>query len=579
MDKFYKDINLLKKYYPLGFNKLSKLKREDFFRELENVVGKIVKDNPDFHNWFDFLGKENIVKVEKAILEHNFHSFDETDENYEKLLCLVSKKADIGRNIALYFLKNTDDNLGFLKFEYLILGTFLKLAPVLDKIYIKWRNYLLNSELGKKVLWLESEKQGKGSAWIQELGLTNKYTVPMKRDDDFIEIPYVLVFSKEFIQIDQELSNLLDKLDNIKNNSKQKVEVLNLIVYLQKLKDAFMCAKVNELDNKWEQVDLAWMSCRGDLQIVHPMETNYGDPARIRVVPELRVSLKDCKYDYINKNCLKTKKSILRDFKQLYYDLPLTEKSLKLMNNVSLGIYMVTVYSGCYLDFKFIGQIVPNNQKVRLNYGCKIFMDYETTVFKWKKMLKSLKKIFDQKEMEKMLEEFSIDERISVIITGHELGHAAFCLAQTEKKIGSGILPLLEEAKATFTELSTLRERVKQGDFDKGILRRVIISEIFADLRILRSRGETVAEPYYYEALYRLNIFLNLQILYQQADKWHIDLNRDKVIQFYKQAEKLYEELAYIYNNFDAKKAKQFIEQHGVETEKILDLYSKVKQT
>ena len=79
------------------------------------------------------------------------------------------------------------------------------------------------------------------------------------------------------------------------------------------------------------------------------------------------------------------------------------------MDNIDLRMYLIAVYSGCYLDFKFVGQIVPNNDKVNLEYGCKIFIDYETSELKRKKIIELNKSVFGKQLVDKLT---SIESKI-----------------------------------------------------------------------------------------------------------------------------------------------------------------------
>ncbi len=42
-----------------------------------------------------------------------------------------------------------------------------------------------------------------------------------------------------------------------------------------------------ELEPQWAELDRKWMAVRHPFQIVHDIEHGYGDPLRIKVIPDI----------------------------------------------------------------------------------------------------------------------------------------------------------------------------------------------------------------------------------------------------------------------------------------------------
>ena len=48
-----------------------------------------------------------------------------------------------------------------------------------------------------------------------------------------------------------------------------------------------------KLEEMWTELDTLWMDTRGDIQIVHDIETGYGDPLRVKATPDFSLRFLD----------------------------------------------------------------------------------------------------------------------------------------------------------------------------------------------------------------------------------------------------------------------------------------------
>ena len=109
------------------------------------------------------------------------------------------------------------------------------------------------------------------------------------------------------------------------------------------------------------------------IQIVHDIETGYGDPLRVKATPDL--SLRFLDESYAAENALIA--DIQRRLEAWYTarDTPLAQRGLRALSNTLAGIYFIPFKTGASLQFSFSGQSIPNRSDVAEALGIKIYFD------------------------------------------------------------------------------------------------------------------------------------------------------------------------------------------------------------
>ncbi|HLD82213.1 MAG TPA: hypothetical protein VJA22_03350, partial [Patescibacteria group bacterium] len=247
------------------------------------------------------------------------------------------------------------------------------------------------------------------------------------------------------------------------------------------------------------------------------------------------------------------------------------------MRNSHIGVYVLAIYSGSNLAFKFVGQSAPCRNDIRILHGSKISLNMQSAVDRFENELKYTEAVFGKVTKDKIRSHISPEESISLRIAAHEVAHAAFVNTETDRKIGFGILPLLEEAKATWSGVATIHQRVKRGSIDEGAVDRLLYLMITANMRYITLRGETTLRPYYTEALMGLNTMIECELI-SKNDNGYFTLDMQKRDIFYEKMNQLYDTIVSIYDEYNGPLAQRLLAEKTKETPKIIEMYELARQ-
>ena len=554
------------------FVTLEEKKRAGFLKELEIVTLDIIKQDSEYSKWVNILGEDKTEIAKNAIYDHIFSEVADCSPDFRILLEQTSKKTALYRAILQDYL--TKNDLGFKEYEKLVILSFMELASTVDNIYFDWRDKVICSEVGQKILSLDKEENGKGSAWLDELGLTNQYAIVEENENkELVQIPYAQAFEKDFITLETELNRLVQKLTELLPTSDEKVsiEINSHIVYFKALIESLMCKDVDNLDKLWEQTDILWVGIKGEILPMHFFEYGYMDPARRRVVPELRVLTQDDDNKYVNDGVEESREALLKYLPDICKDRKLLKQSLWNIKQVNLKIYATIITSGYPLHFKFVGQSLPNRDNVRIEVGTRISCDLSSMKHRQEKALELAKKLITDKDSIDKLISLDYKENLIINVAGHEMAHPAFMNIGTEKALGESIIPLIEEAKATYTILVTAPDIAKEkGDYD--LMTRVALFEFLSSMRCISARNEPHIKPYYYMDVYILNDMLDSGFFYKDEQKgWALDFSKspDLFVKF----KETYTKLIDIYDNLDTSGIPEFINKGDNSREEIEEIY------
>lgn len=371
-------------------------------------------------------------------------------------------------------------------------------------------------------------------------------------------VPYGKFFS-EF--------NLGKKFDEMIANLKKFAvceQDFSYIKYFEKLKIAFLQIDNDEVIKSWQEAEIAWLECKGDLQIGHFLEY-YEDYFTHAVALEWDIRLKE-QNDFDEKAF---KNSIKSTFESIFQKVANNEKMrqnvLKNIEKTQLYISMPMIYYAADLNGLFSAQVVPNDEFVSVNYGKKIFAfaNFVHKSAKAKPFMKISSEIFPQEFLdfgrEILFKKPEIWKKVYEISTiGHEFGHILFIDEDSENLMNkSGHFKLIEEYKATTGGLVNffLHE-------DKSL-----VMPLFADL-IKRSVGLIAWQKtnsvlaYYTEGLIHLSLLFKSGVLGFDGLNLSLDFSARSYEKFKKISLKNYENLARFYSQ--KLDAKEFLQKFAI---------------
>ena len=377
---------------------------------------------------------------------------------------------------------------------------------------------------------------------------------------------------KSYFEDFEEVKGIVEALKATKENlAKEKDEVFNLDQeyqeYFEALIMAFEETNLDNLVDKWSEVDKAWMKVTSPIQVVHPLEY-YDDHYRKSIQPEWDIRIINPKI--VNKRS----ESVKKMYKELFNELGNGKEKVYQMcidniNRTQLYLGRPIFYYGDHLEGTFSAQVVPNDMVASKESGKKIFAFADKVLenSRNKPFFMKLAKIIYEEEAVKESRRFLYNETekwhevYDITTIGHEYGHILWLDDDTEIVMNkSGNFKNIEEFKATCGGLVSF---LKSNDQD---LKDEVIKDIIGravGLIAWMKVGEVI--PYYCESLIHLKGLFDNKIItwkgpgtklkenitketYNNLKNWYIDT---------------YKELAKIYlnkedaNNFLDKFAKK----------------------
>ena len=563
--KFVLDYKTFAQKYNKILDSISKQQRQEFFRQIELAVIEIL-DKKEFENFFTVLGKDKIEDVKTAVLYHDFNAIGEDNTKYNDVLRLGLQKAELIRNLSLYYLNKDRENLGLADSERMVVETFLKLGKYFDEAYIKWRKISVQSPLGKKLKKMENEAQGSGSAWVIKQKLNNRYSVLQEKNGKLTQVLHPVIFKKEYTQIDKLLAKLIKDLAGTEKTRGLKT----LINYLKQYKKALSCLDIKKVAKEWEKVDFYWLSIEGKILPLHSMEYNYNDPARIRIVPDMKLFIMDDTYEFINLNCIELKKEFIDKIKKRFSNYKKITSTVKKIEQLKVCLVVMAAYAGRHLNVRVVGNCAPNGV-VAEKYGLRISLDYSSLEKRRQMQLEHIEKIFDKDTIKKYFEPLKLSEYVVYNLNGHEIGHAPFSSNETSEALTDSVVAMCEESKATFSAFWLVYELLKDKSISKKKAVNVMLGEILGCFRFISLKNMPSVQPYYVMAVHFFNIAYKSGVVSKKKDKWVINTAKYNV--FYEEMAESFYKIVNFYSAHDKVSAINFVEQAFKKNDIIDEIY------
>ncbi|OCS00718.1 invasion antigen B [Campylobacter fetus subsp. testudinum] len=374
------------------------------------------------------------------------------------------------------------------------------------------------------------------------------YGAVIKNGEDYKLAPYAVFFKDEMKSVKDAFETSLVNLEKL---SKTKDDE-SYVIYLTKLKNAFLQTNNDLVIASWQDAERAWMDTKGKIQIGHPLEY-YEDAYTHAVALEWDIRLVDD--SHIDET--KFKNSIKESFDEIYSKTGVKNQNMTNLvhsniDKTQLYISVPMVYYAAEFNGLFSAQVVPNDEIVSRECGKKIFafvnFVYEST--KAKPFMKLASEIFDKDFLdfgrEILYKKPEIWKKVYEISTiGHEFGHILFIDSDTESAMNkSGEFKFIEEYKATTGGLINffLHEdyTYKMAVFHELIKRSV---------GLIAWQKVTETRAYYCEGLIHLSLLFRSGVLKFDGKKLQINFTQNGYESFKNEVMQNYINLATHYSN------------------------------
>ena len=361
------------------------------------------------------------------------------------------------------------------------------------------------------------------------------YSALIKTESGYINKCYYDVFTEEVEEAVRAIDELIVGLENFEDEYK-----LNWILYLNAIKTALLEKNPKEVVKKWANVDRIWMDIKSPVQVGHPLEY-YEDKYRKAVALELDVRIKN---PYLKSE---VKENIVSMYKKYCKNEKLLNFALGNIKKTQLYISSPALFYGAEFNGLFSAQVVPNDEKVSLEKGKKIFafIDKVYEDIKARPKMELSYEILGREFMDKFYENLENKEKFikvyDITTIGHEFGHILWVNIDTESKMNnSGMFKNVEEFKATTGGLMAFFEN-EESDLIEAVLEDTIKRAV----GLISWMEVDEVLPYYIEGLIHLTgLFENEVISFNGKSLEYNYENYEKLKEWYK---KTYLDLAKTY--------------------------------
>lgn len=471
-------------------------------------------------------------------------------------------RQNMWRTIALDAIEKGED-LGFTPEELAILKFGLTIAPIIDRIYSRYKKEMVHSELGEKLADMPSKE---AFEWLESHGITNSYAIYKEENGETKQVPYALAFQDEYQELDSELEKLLQNLASLPENSQP------FIPYFEAYRRALMETDLDKLEERWRLVDIFWMDIKGPFQPIHAMES-YVDPTRTRIDPEFRIVIADNKSKNINDQAKLTQQRLIRDLSEVFSGYASFASSKSAIEN-SLPLAGTTiVMSGINLDFRPAGQNVPNRSDVKAEKGVKIFMDLKTFDIRSKEIRELLTELFGETFAQTFYQDPGFTVIAGVLTAGHEFNHNSFVTPDTDKSLKNR--NQVEETKADLGPFITLRKQLEKREISYSEAQKIVAIVIGKGLRIFRIKDKPGQRPYYISSIVEFNLLKEAGVIKKVDSNWTYNFSPETINKFFELAEGALIYLGNAYDTCSQERVDGFLSQYFVESAEILELVNR----
>lgn len=531
---------LFKELFQKSKDQFKGLKRIPLLKEIEKTSHKLFFQ--EFKDYQNVLGENNKELVLKAVLTQNFAGIKEFSTDFYKVLDICSKHQQLVREFIQLSLSELEH--GFSDFDKTLIHHSCSISTFYDAFYQKWIQAVQGNDVSKL---LEEKIQKK-----EEIpsGLLNPYTViQMNEKKELFHTPYSQYFANELKPIIQEVDVLIQALKKVVSTKEQET----YIPYLEQQKVCFEETQVDKLESQWEKLDSLWMDVQYPIQIVHDIESGYGDPTRTKIIPDFSIRFLDEMFSKENEEIEKIKKVMIKYFEKR--DSTFSKNGIFALNNSSAGIFYIPFQTGMSFHFRFCGQSIPNNETVKNSKGVKIYFDNVSSEARIIESQNLVKKVFDNAET--LNQKLNSITTIVYNVSAHEFGHAIYNLSCIESHISPATRSLLEEPRAELTTLTFIKELYDLKILDKEGMFNSILNFTLQDLRRFSKFDSSATRPYTISALSCYNLALKVGLFKFENEKVYVD--QEKAYDFLSEQSKNFSHLLDLIDQKNGEEVEKFL--------------------
>ena len=215
----------------------------------------------------------------------------------------------------------------------------------------------------------------------------------------------------------------------------------DLKAFLEAMRYALICTNIGQLEQRWAEVDEAWMAVPADTRLlpVHGIENGYEHPTGVS--PDFRLLVRTDRYQ---DDVARMRVATVKFAPSFGLDDQAVELAATKLARMQVAHYLDPIRAGVCGNFRAAGQVLPNRQKILAQGGRILLMSSEATT----RMYQDILYEHGTPEMAAMLAGYVTDGSMVGHTIGHEFFHPVGRAPQIDKRLRA-VIHDIDEGKAS----------------------------------------------------------------------------------------------------------------------------------
>jgi hypothetical protein len=214
-------------------------------------------------------------KIEKVVFESNMAGIEEFSSEWHTLIKLKMRRMQLTRDFVCAAINNLADATGFNPFERELITGSSEISGLYDAYYIKYLDAVQEPSV------IEAIAANPPSPSQKEC--YSHYTIVQHSPSGYSTISFAKYFEGCLAPIIAAMDDLIGRLRACSTLTADQQNYIAFFEHYRLCHSSDVSAEA--LEELWSELDRKWMDTKGDIQIVHDIETGYGDPLRMKATP------------------------------------------------------------------------------------------------------------------------------------------------------------------------------------------------------------------------------------------------------------------------------------------------------
>lgn len=430
-------------------------------------------------------------QLRAVVLESNMAGIEEFGERWFQCVKAKMDRMTLCADWMVLALEQLGEASGFEAFERALITGAAKILPAYNQYYL---DYLDAVQEEKVVAALTASPPPQSRT-----DLYSHYTgIKLNEDGQFVAAPiaveYATALKPVLVQFDSWIQACTAAAPS---GSWDAAACASYVTFLGQYRAALAeSGDAAALEAAWAELDRRWMDTKMPIQLIHDIETGYGDPLRVKATPDMSLRFLDETYAKENAAIADIQHRLMKFYEAR--GTKLADLGLKALSNTMAGIYFIPFKTGSSLQFSFSGQSIPNREDVKQEKGVKIYFDPVETAARVEINKKLIANVYHDAEAS-VINKYKPDavEQLVWHVAAHEVGHAIYnlrgvveCFSKPAHEI------MLEEPRAELTAMFTLKLLHEQGVLDRHKLDESLAHFVLDGLRYFDKYHSQSLWPY-----------------------------------------------------------------------------------